>query len=1154
MRKQLTILALFLTAVVHPQSYSWETHQATVLPGGDLVWAPSSFQYEAGTSVRYIDYENGDDTQDGLTSSTPWKHHPWDSDATGIALSCNGIHTYVFKRGVIYRGKLSAKESGTADEPIRLTSSPDWGTGEACLYGSVRITGGWQKANSTIAPKIPNPDQVWYNNIGPLTNLTKNVCEITDGELKQVRLARTPNYESTPDEPQQKWWKFTKKTKSGDILYLEDATNFTQSQVDYYKGGDVWAIEDVVVMCTFWRQKIDNYEPASKRITIASQDFGGVNCRYFIENTPYLLDTPGEYYYDATSRRIFLRLEGDKDPNATIIEVASEAKLIDISNKSHIEISGLTFGLTTYDTFRWGETGSDANSPMPVIRLGGTTSDITIKNCRFLNVNGGIAAYNSGKNLIITDNEMINMDDFSILLYGPDNFQIMRNKIYENGTRHLGRWYSSIPAIAGKMSVAEIAGNIIEYAWGSGINITWGKGSGETATIPFIRGLVHHNKVDHSLMGVNDYGGIESWQGGPAYYYNNISGDPQGFHYNWWIDHIMSLGYAFYFDGAFKQYVFNNIAKGTAWNRNASAYTQVLGYYNMYAHNNAYNMDNFFTSGDDNLALDGQNYYLSNIADSTNNHINHTTRVAGVPFDSYVNNIFSGKAFNGNFVTGGSQTDLYTFKNNLATYHPDLGQVGYETSKRVFIHPSSGDYRLNATSEAIDRGVQFFVPFALSSVVGEWHFYIHRSDPSLIKGENFYFTGEFTDRETYKNVPKNHMTGFGVTAESFVKGNLEDWTEGALTFDGTTTYCSLANAASASKTCNNVNMTTNNFIIEAYFKTLNNQAGGVILSKYGAAGSGYQVDITAGGKIRFSIMENGTVLHSVSGAKTVNDNEWHHALIEVDRNSGITVFMDGVSSTGDLFGTLPAATVSLSNTSDLLAGRNKDGHFFNGIMDFLRLSKGNLTEAQTSFEELYKWEFDGPFLKDFSGNLPIGKRDAGAIETGEKVCNLAVTPVEISHEMTGGTDLIAIEAATGWEVAFTKGDFFTNSIQDNTLTVTTSNNGGLPEKQGRIGIFGCNETIEVFITLKGDPSALDESQQDEIKIFPNPAYERIIRIIVPDTWTQYEVTVTNLSGMMILNKQFDNNHEEVSLGFNPGVYIVNLKSDELNYAKKVIIQ
>jgi hypothetical protein len=42
--------------------------------------------------------------------------------------------------------------------------------------------------------------------------------------------------------------------------------------------------------------------------------------------------------------------------------------------------------------------------------------------------------------------------------------------------------------------------------------------------------------------------------------------------------------------------------------------------------------------------------------------------------------------------------------------------------------------------------------------------------------------------------------------------------------------------------------------------------------------------------------------------------------------------------------------------------------------------------------------------------------------------------------------------------------------------------------------------------------------------------------------------------MMILNKKFDNSHEEVSLGFNPGVYIVNLKSGQFNHVKKVIIQ
>ena len=49
-------------------------------------------------------------------------------------------------------------------------------------------------------------------------------------------------------------------------------------------------------------------------------------------------------------------------------------------------------------------------------------------------------------------------------------------------------------------------------------------------------------------------------------------------------------------------------------------------------------------------------------------------------------------------------------------------------------------------------------------------------------------------------------------------------------------------------------------------------------------------------------------------------------------------------------------------------------------MEFLRISHGTLSDAQTSIEELYAWQFNGPFLRDFSGHETIGKRDAGAIE------------------------------------------------------------------------------------------------------------------------------------------------------------------------------
>ena len=119
--------------------YSWQKQHANITSGGDIKWNPDDFVFETGTSVRYIDYEEGDDSNDGRTKSTPWKHHPWDNNATGNAAACTGIHTYVFKRGVVYRGKLIARESGTPLNPVRLTSDPAWGSGKAYFFWFTKV-------------------------------------------------------------------------------------------------------------------------------------------------------------------------------------------------------------------------------------------------------------------------------------------------------------------------------------------------------------------------------------------------------------------------------------------------------------------------------------------------------------------------------------------------------------------------------------------------------------------------------------------------------------------------------------------------------------------------------------------------------------------------------------------------------------------------------------------------------------------------------------------------------------------------------------------------------------------------------------------------------------------------------------------------------
>ena len=77
-------------------------------------------------------------------------------------------------------------------------------------------------------------------------------------------------------------------------------------------------------------------------------------------------------------------------------------------------------------------------------------------------------------------------------------------------------------------------------------------------------------------------------------------------------------------------------------------------------------------------------------------------------------------------------------------------------------------------------------------------------------------------------------------------------------------------------------------------------------------------------------------------------------------------------------------SVSLANDGDVNVGGTPEGRFLDGTLEFLRIAHGTLLDADTTIEELYAWEFDGPFLRDFTGRKPGGgRRNAGAIEKAD---------------------------------------------------------------------------------------------------------------------------------------------------------------------------
>jgi hypothetical protein len=87
----------------------------------------------------FVDFSAGSDAADGKSRSTPWKHAPGDTNATGgpAAARLAPGDVVLFKGGVPYYGTVAVTASGTAAAPIVLEGGAQqgWGTGSAIVDG-----------------------------------------------------------------------------------------------------------------------------------------------------------------------------------------------------------------------------------------------------------------------------------------------------------------------------------------------------------------------------------------------------------------------------------------------------------------------------------------------------------------------------------------------------------------------------------------------------------------------------------------------------------------------------------------------------------------------------------------------------------------------------------------------------------------------------------------------------------------------------------------------------------------------------------------------------------------------------------------------------------------------------------------------------------
>ena len=266
--------------------------------------------------------------------------------------------------------------------------------------------------------------------------------------------------------------------------------------------------------------------------------------------------------------------------------------------------------------------------------------------------------------------------------------------------------------------------------------------------------------------------------------------------------------------------------------------------------------------------------------------------------------------------------------------------------------------------------VKVFVPWSLARTIGEWHFRRDNKDPSVVLDEHWWMTPDYDNRSTYKDRPRHDLIGTNIVAEDYVKGPLEDWVDGALRLDyGKSLSTELRIPESARE--------LTGLVVEMYVKIIDDEQ---------KPGPLVKTD-------KFALYADHGCLRFQVGDKEVNmsycreTSEWLHIFADYENIGGtfkVRIYLNGKQYNG-LFGGYSVngnrgdTLVQLAPTQNLTLGGETEFE-----IEFLRIALSSLEESQTTIEELYAWQFDGPHLRDFTGKAVSEKhalpRPAGALD------------------------------------------------------------------------------------------------------------------------------------------------------------------------------
>lgn len=319
-------------------------------------------------SDLWVDALKGSDSQDGLTATTALK-------TIQAAAERATAGTTVHIQTGIYRETVTPKNSGTVDAPIIYHA--ETGTYLRGSESSAELTWTSLAENDLGLPATVDFSQIVWTDLSAweLTQAPRFVMQMgaPDSEAHRLTVAREPDWHVLTDwKYHELWWtaeggatvancnpvtdkdrwNCDKATRSltqlldtqndpepvapGNLTTLGNLTGATLITTDPFQGNYIFRRTLVDHDVTKGQITVDR--PAQRASTTNSAGLGW-GSKYYVENHPLLLDTPGEYWFDAETHRLYLWPFPTTDLKN--LEISRRDNGWNMRNRSYLQLEGL---------------------------------------------------------------------------------------------------------------------------------------------------------------------------------------------------------------------------------------------------------------------------------------------------------------------------------------------------------------------------------------------------------------------------------------------------------------------------------------------------------------------------------------------------------------------------------------------------------------------------------------------------------------------------------------------------------------------------------------------------------------------------------------------------------------------------------------------